>query len=107
MIFSDPSFRKTKKNDFKLHSSTHYSGKNIFIQFFGETSDGVAMSLRKVSKESLDENKPCLGDEQEERCAGSPVQSTAEVGHGRDRVVDVVLAQEQAEVVAKLERGQL
>ena len=39
---------------------------------------------------------------------GSPVQSTAEVGHGRDRVVDdVVLAQEQAEVVAKLERGQL
>ena len=62
------------------------------------------MSLRKVSKESLDENKPCLGDEQ---CARSPVQSTAEVGHGRDRVVDVVLAQEQAEVVAKLERGQL
>ena len=62
------------------------------------------MSLRKVSKESLDENKPCLGDEQ---CVGSPVQSTAEVGHGRDRVVDVVLAQEQAEVVAELERGQL
>ena len=38
---------------------------------------------------------------------GSPVQSTAEVGHGRDRVADVVLAQEQAEVVAELERGQL
>ena len=57
------------------------------------------MSLRKVSKESLDENKPCLGDEQ---CVGSPVQSTAEVGHGRDRVVDVVLAQEQAEVVAEV-----
>ena len=75
------------------------------FQFFGGTSDGVAMSLRKVSKEeSLDENKPCLGDEQ---CAGSLVQSTAEVGHGRDRVVDVVLAQEQAEVVAELERGQL
>ena len=76
----------------------------MFIQFFGGTSDGVAMSLRKVSKESLDENKPCLGDEQ---CAGSLVQSTAEVGHGRDRVVDVVLAQEQAEIVAELERGQL
>ena len=68
------------------------------------------MSLRKVNEDSFDENKPCLGDVQEESgvrrrrrhtSIGSPVHGTRELGHGRDGVVDVVLVQEQAEVEAE------
>ena len=58
------------------------------------------MSLSK-NKEFLDENKPCLGEE-----AGhgsddhSAVHSGGAAGRSVDGVVDVVLAQEQAELVA-------